>query len=302
MNKKLSIILSTIAGAVLIGGGIPLGLFLSDLLTFDGVDYSGLDAGANEDDASALYRRFEADKSKSASELSKTYSGAELVMIAENNISNHEYVQTIGVGLVNAAMGVKQSVRSASIKNGDSYFLENLSKSSFVACAKRFYQKDDEVKTYNGEVIDEVSANWQVDSLETLTKAEHDNKWGKDLSRSSIYIVSTKTVLNETIEQDGSNLMISLSLDPLTSVIRYVKQMVNVSDLAQPPVFHEVNITYTLDQNMNLLSRDINEVYDVSSFGVVSKNTSGHLLEKIYYDSSYEIPELNEHLTYSGFE
>ena len=302
MNKKLSIILSTVAGVVLIGGGIPLGLFLSDLLTFNGVDYSGLNVNANENDAVALLKRFEKDKSKSATELSQTYSGAELVMIAENNISNHEYVQTIGIGLVNAAMGVKQSIYSASIKNGDSYFLENLSKSSFVACAKRFYQEGDEVKTYNGEIIDEKSANWQIDSLETLTKAEHDNKWGKDLSRSSIYIVSKKTVLNESIEADENNLKISLSLDPLTSVVRYVKQMVNVSDLAQPPVFHEVNITYTLDQQMNLLSRDINEVYDVSSFGVVSKNTSGHLLEKIYYDSSYEMPELNEHLTYSDFE
>lgn len=304
MNKKLKVIVSTAAGVILIGGGIPLGIFLSDLFTFNGIDYSGLDASANEDNASALYKKYESEKGKSATELSKTYSGTELVMIAENNISKHESAQTVGVGIVNAAMGVKQSVYSAVIKSGNDYFMENLSKSSFVQVAKRFYQSGskDEVNTYQGELVDEKHANWKTSPIETLTKAEHDEKWGKDLSRSSIYIISSKTVLSNKVESDGNNLKISLSLDPVYSVIRYVKQMVNVSDLAQPPVFHSVDITYTIDQDMKLLSREINEVYDVASFGVVSKNTKGYLLETIYYDGSYKIPSLNENFTYSDYE
>ena len=302
MNKKASVIISTVVGAALIGGGIPLGIFLSDLFSFNGVDYSNLDASANEDNAAALIRRYEADKGKSATELSMSYSGAELVMIAENNVGKHENAQTIGVGLVNAAMGVKQSIYSSTVKKGDTYFMENLSKSSFVACAKRFYQANDEVQTYTGEIIDEKSATWNETADSSLSLEEHDEKWGKDLSRSSIYIVSSKTVLSQEVSQDGDNLKIHLSLDPINSVIRYVKQMVNVSDLAAPPAFHTVDITYTIDQNMNLLQRDINEVYDVTSFGVVSKNTSGHLVEKLYYDGDYQFPSLSEHFDYSDFE
>ena len=302
MNKKTSVIISTLVGAVLIGGGIPLGIFLSDLFSFNGVDYSSLDASANEGDAAALIRRYEADKSKSATELSATYSGTELVMIAENNVGEHENTQTIGIGLVNAAMGVKQSIYSSTVKKGDTYFMENLSKSSFVACAKRFYQENDEVKTYTGEIIDEKSATWNETEDSTLTTAEHDAKWGKDLSRSSIYIVSTKTVLSEEVSEEDGNLKVHLSLDPLNSVIRYVKQMVNVSDLSAPPAFHTVDIVYTIDQQMNLLSRDINEVYDVTSFGVVSKNTSGHLVETLYYDGDYQFPSINEHFDYTDFE
>lgn len=302
MNKKTSVIISTVVGAVLIGGGIPLGIFLSDLFSFNGVDYSNLDASANEDNATALIRRYEADKSKSATELSATYSGAELVMIAENNVGEHENTQTVGIGLVNAAMGVKQSIYSSTVKKGDTYFMENLSKSSFVACAKRFYQAEDEVKTYTGTIIDEKSATWNDSADTELSTKDHDEKWGKDLSRSSIYIVSSKTVLSEEVTQDGDNLKIHLSLDPLNSVIRYVKQMVNVSDLAQPPAFHSVDITYTIDQRMNLLERDINEVYDVTSFGVVSKNTTGHLVETLYYDGDYQFPSLSENFDYSDFE
>ena len=78
--------------------------------------------------------------------------------------------------------------------------------------------------------------------------------------------------------------------------------MVNVSDLAQPPAFHSVDITYTIDQRMNLLERDINEVYDVTSFGVVSKNTTGHLVETLYYDGDYQFPSLSENFDYSDFE
>ena len=74
--------------------------------------------------------------------------------------------------------------------------------------------------------------------------------------------------------------------------------MVNVSDLATPPVFHEVKITYLIDQQMNLLERNINEVYDVSSFGVVSKNTNGLLTETISYDGDYSFPSLTESFSY----
>ena len=304
MNKKLKIIISVASGLLLIGGGIPLGIFLSDLFTFKGVDYSSLDANANEDNMNALFTRYEADKAKSASELSSSYSPSQLVMIAENNISKHEHVQTVGIGLVNAAMGVKQSIYSSVVRQGDNYFMENLSKSSFVSVAKRFYQSNtnDEIKTFAGTLIDEKKATWEKEAISSLTLKEHEEAWGKDLSRSSIYIVSSKTVLSETIENVEGNIKVSLSLDPLNSVIRYVKQMVKVSDLSAPPAFHSVDIAYTISQDMKLLSREINEVYDVTSFGVVSKNTKGHLVESIYYDNEFAIPSLDEHFIYDDYE
>lgn len=284
--------------ALVVAAAIPTGLYLANTFSMNKINYSAYSVEAYEDNNERLFARYEKEKSKTLTELINSYKPYELVAIAENNVTKHKHSITVGKGEVIAALGVKQTINAVTIVNDNNYFTENLSKSKFVSVAKRFYQKEGQVSTYIGKLTNETCAEWEQTANETLSLEDHEEKWGKTLERPSIYIVSSKTILSSTLVEDDENIKITLTLDPHTSVIRYVKQMMEISNLAKPPYFHNVEITYTINNKMDLLSREIYELYDVSSFGVVSKNTKGYLLETLQYDEKAIIPTLTEHYSY----
>ncbi len=289
-------------GALFVGAGIPAGIFLARTFHFDATNYSELNPKDFEDNVKGLYRTYETKHNeKTLEELVDVYKPYEIVNLAEYKAEENENLVTIGIGEVTAVANVKQTIYATQMRLGNEYFMENLSKSKFVSVAKRFYQEEDTVYSYVGELENEKRATWPEVVKEELTLEEHEEKWGKDLTRGSIYIVSSKTVLESDYNFVDGNLEVTLTLDPLYSVIRYVKQMVHVSDLSVPPTFHDVKVTYVIDENLRLLSRDIYEVYDVTSFGIVSPNTKGHLKETLYYEESLMIPSLMEHIDYDVY-
>ena len=198
-------------------------------------------------------------------------------------------------GQVNA-MGVAQTVRAASIKNKEEYFLENISASSMVQTGKRFYQKDGKVTTYNGENVETTKAKWNETPASELSLEEHEAKWGKDLSRPLIYIISSKTSKETSnSEKTSEGYTVHLDLSPKYSVLRYVRQMVEISPVTDP-VFETVQLTLHLDSNLNLLSTDVDESYSVVM--VVTANSVAHLSETYTYDVETPIPALSQDLEY----
>lgn len=302
MKNLRKIITYVLLGGLFIGAGVSAGNFIADTFHFDSTNYDELNLNDFEDDTTRLHRDYMSKNSdKTLEELTSIYKPYELVNLAEKNAEHRSNLLTIGEGEVIAAMGVKQTIYAAQIRIDDDYFMENLSKSRFVSVAKRFYQAKNNVDSYVGELTSEKTASWEKEVKEVLTLAEHEDKWGKDLSRGSIYIVSSKTVLNDEYKLVDGKLEVTLELDPLYSVMRYIKQMVHVSDLSVPPTFHDVKVTYVIDENLQLLSRDIYETYDVTSFGIVSKNTKGHLKETLFYNESHNIPTLDENISYESY-
>ena len=297
MIKKMKIALYCSIGALVIGGGIGTGIVLNQLFTFNEVDYSGLDIASNEENVSVIMKKYRSQKSQDFASCSsfKTY---EKVLISEDLISEHDKVQVIGVGDVTVVMGIKQSVRSASFKVGNEYLMENISSSQFVSLAKRFIQKDDTVSIFQGDLVNNEKANWNDTPVSSSSVSEHEEVWGKQLSKANIYIISSKTVLDSNEEKEGDNTRITLTLDPVRSVLRYIKQMVKVSDLDTPPVFKEVKLSYLISNDMKIVTREIYEVYDVTSFGVVSKDSKGYLKETFNYDGDFTIPTFKEDINY----
>lgn len=296
--KKKDIIITSIVGVCGVSIGIVAGSFIGKgyYASKNAIDYNAMSINDFEDDAQALMKRYNSSKNKSYDTEFKPY---ELATIALEKVKNHAYVKTQSFGVVNA-MGIKQTIRATSIKNNNSYFLENLSVSSMVQVAKRFYQTDDQVTTYDSNKAETEKAVWNTDPISTLPKAEHEEIWGKDLSRPSIYIISSKTALSTSyVEKTTTGYTVSLDLHPVYSVLRYVKQMIVLSGV-ESPKFESINLKYTLDNDLNLIKSTVSEKYSVVM--VVQAQSDASLEEFFTYDMPSDIPDLNTNVNYSKGE
>lgn len=300
MNKKKSLLIYSIVGAILIGGGIGTGVVMYQFFSFNGTDYSSIDQNTLEMNMEELTRRYEKANVSSVKDAVNKFTIPELANIAIHNSESHNNMSIIATGEVTATMNVKQSIRSYQIKDGNQYFLEQISHSSFVELAWRMYGDENTTTTNKGSYVDIEEGNFANPTSKSYANADYEQSWGKTMSSSMIYIISNKTVLDTSrYEMDGEILRLSLDLHPIYSVMRYVKQMVMTSDLGREPSFHEVHLDLEIDKNLVLNKVDVKEVYDVQSFGVTSKNTVGELHEVRYYNLNEEIPQLNQKLVYN---
>lgn len=112
------------------------------------------------------------------------------------------------------------------------------------------------------EKINGENVTWK--SSEERTVEDYREEWGVHPDKLFGYVVSSKTLTKATEWQvDGEGYTASISLDPVTSVILYVKQMEKMSGLSAP-TFEYINITFTMDENYKFQEVKIEEKYAVS--------------------------------------
>ena len=273
------------------GMGVVTGLVLNYFLNYETRDYGAYKIEEYEEDMTALLKKY---NKTSKSNYLTALKPHELANIARYKLERHEYVKSVGLGSVKASI-VTQTIESYYQKSQDTYFFENISL-GFKNIFKRFYQKGDMVDQYTGDG----HAEWNHEPVESLNLTQFEEKWGRNLSRSSIFIISNKTVLSDqsSASKAGNEIHVSLELHPITSVLRYVKQMVATSDLDAAPNFHKMHIDMVLDEDLNLLSSKTDELYDVKSFGITAKNSKGYLQETFIYDVPEELVGLDEACDY----
>lgn len=298
INKAIVIgLVANILPLVLLAGaGVAIGITLSNLLSYDSVNYDNLTINDYEPNHAALMKRYKETK---PDKYFTTFTPDELANIALDKVGEHQYVHSFAIGEVKAVMNVRQSVRSYTIKNNNDYFYETISHSSFVSVQKRFYQDATKIDQYVGDYVDAEHAKWKDKVVESLDNATFEEKWGRTYARPSVFIISNKTILDGSlVKQDDNNYVITLNLDTTTAVLRYIKQMIATSDLAEAPKFNSLELNLTVDKNLNLISTYTNENYDVKSFGLTSKGTKANVLETFYYDEVMEFPDLQTDCSY----
>lgn len=295
---KTKIIYSSLIIVFLAIGGFA-GYIVSGIIFKNGANYDNISENqilSIEDDSEALLKRF--SSANINSDLTSTFTPVELVEISLAKFSTHTYIRSTQYGLV-TAMGVDQTVRTSSIKNGENYFLEDISNSSLVHAARRFYQSGDEVKDYEGSNVTQTKATWSDSKCTIRNIEEHTKKWGKDLSRPLIYIISSKTANGNVVKTD-SEYHVSLSLDKDLSTIRYAKQMLSISPIDNP-VFDSLDIQLILNKNLDLISYHTEEHYKVDMI-VSGVSSHGRLSEYFTYDEQTAIPDLTTNITYEEGE
>ena len=297
MKQKLTkkfYILTSIFGTLLVAVGIAGGMIIGQEVFASNIDYGAIDVSSIEDDQIALMKKYERTSSSAYKSTFKPY---EFVNISLNKLGEYQSIHKVTTGAVVAA-GVTQDIRSNFVKEGDNYFMENLSQSSMVKVAWRFYQDKDSVEAYKGSLNNIESAKWKKDSKEDYNLTDYEETWGKTLDKGSIYIISSKTVTSGDVKETDDGYEVTIELDTSNSVVRYVKQMMQTSNLSKPPVFHDVKLTYTLDKDLNLLKSVSDESYDVYMFG--KHNSKGHVVDTYIYEDGTKIPSLTEDALYEN--
>ncbi len=289
-DKKSTIItISGILLSLIIGGAA--GTIVAFSLSKKGVDYSQVHV--TENDQESLYEDYINNPRDPL-----TYKPFELANIAFYKYSLNEYTRS-EVKSSAVAMGVTQTTNGQNFKNKDIYFSESVSSSTFVKVAKRFYIQDDKVDIYNGKLINNKNGlGGEYSTSEEMTVDEYKDTWGKDLNNPVIYTITSETTLDSSsISKTDDGYLISLDLDPLKSVTRYVKQMMQMSNLSDSPEFDYVHLEFSLDSELNLLEMNVKEAYYV---WVVGKNyTEAKLTEKfMVMDESTPIPSVDEVVYY----
>ena len=199
---------------------------------------------------------------------------------------------------------VKQDIRGCTIKNGDKYFEESVSKSSMVSLANRMFQegKNTNVSLYSAnkgtiEIADITpQAEYSESNLTAYSADDYKKDYGKTLDEMFIYIISEETVLNPSTQKLEDGYIIDVDLHTDWGTANYKKQMVSVSDLDAKPKFEKVHLKFTLDSNLMLKKLSIDEKYTARK--IVDANING-LIDIYYYPDKYvKIPEVSEGLTY----
>ena len=288
-KKSTIIMVSGILSSLVIGG--ITGTIIAFTLSDKGVDY--LQVHVDENNQKALYEEYLKNPRDPLE-----YKPYELANIAFYKYSLNEFTRS-EINSSAVAMGVSQVTNGQSIKNKDISFSESVSSSAFVKVAKRFYVQDDKVDIYNGKLIDDKNGlGGQYSTCEEMSVEEYKDSWGKDLSNPVIYTITSETTLNtSSITENDNGYLISLDLDPLKSVTRYVKQMMQMSSLSDAPEFDYVHVEFSLDSDLNLLEMNVKEAYYV---WVVGKNyTEATLTEKyMILDEETPIPSIDNVVYY----
>ena len=187
------------------GAGIATGIILHNFLSYEAVDYTALAIEDYEDDLDKLITKYNKTDS---SKYFTTFQPYEMAAIGRYKVTQHNYVKSISIGEVHAAMGVKQSIRGYYLKDESDYFFESISKSKIVGVNKRFYQDKEKVDIYNGKGSEVDKATWSIEDKETQTIPEYEEKWGRDLTRCSNFIISSKTTLMDqtSMKKEGNDI------------------------------------------------------------------------------------------------
>ena len=288
--------------AVGFGGGFLIGHFAKPKVP----DFDNVDINAAEDDNSGLLARYVACK-ESGKDPTQEFTIPELANISLQKFESYEHSSTFGYGEVQSAVNL--DVRDHFVRNGSEFFQESTSKSAQgaivnVIVAQRDYQhgleEGSDVDTYVGTIngYDAENPNWSSPTKTTRTTEEYEDTFGKKVSRTSVYIISSKSVLEDgsSVVRTADGYTITMNLDTVKGVARYRKRMIGLSN-SEIKSFEYVKLTYNVDNDFNLITSRVNEKY-AAGMGGVSATCVGEMRTYYYTGTIVEIPDMNTNTVY----
>lgn len=201
---------------------------------------------------------------------------SENFILAEYNASKAKSFKAIGNGMVETI--ASQSVYSEKLYDGNAYFFSSISK-GMLTIANLSYMKANSstVKLIKGTNVTPTSATWNGET-KSYTPDQYYDLAGGTPDKINSYIISSKTLLNNRTEDvskttynDKPVYKFSFQLDPVKSVINYVKQVKLTSGLSDYPTFNDITQTVYIDENWNFVRIEIVENYRVTFSGLQPK-------------------------------
>ena len=283
-NRKSIIILVIISLA-----GILTGVFVGSYFIGGYVpDYSQYSEAMLRDDVKTLSQRAEG---KSPSQF-KAY---EIFEIAEYRMFTHGSVLVTSSGEVDTI--ASQTISGVKAYENGTYFKENLTKGIKNVGERTYYNEGDDLVTkYEASKISSQMVG-TYKSPKNVMLNDYKNTVGVPVTSFVGYIVSSKTVLNVndsakkvSLENGETGYEFSLQLNAITSVLNYVKQMKDMSQLPDYPAFTDITLNVVVDEEFRFIQIETLEHYSVNYMGINAKCT-GTLVEKFEYGKTNIIPE-----------
>lgn len=276
----------------------------------------------------------------------------EIIDYAFAKQASYPYSLTIMDGLAKSnTLGIKvdQEIEAATYYTPERNFNQNISSSNMVQTADRFYDDfSGNVVAYNGKT----ASDWSADmSSTTYTYDEYIQTYGKlikskyyctyddtnlvpdkyltddeevynastdsdkhEVSGIMMYYFSDNSILSSTLTKTEEGYQLFVSLDPDLATSYYRIQMKKTGDLASYPEFTKSEITFTFDDELNLVSASCSDAYNAEKKVVITVSTTIEMTSNITFlhsDTStftyhnktidVEIPLMSEQ-AFNGFE
>ena len=255
-KTKWQIVRSCIAWLFVIVFGSVAGYFVGDIIVakLDVYDPNAFSSTAlkESEETIALW------KTKDISLLT----AGQIFVVAESNLNECEYYSITTKGLNGREKGLitnpvaPQDFWGYRYRNGDDGFF------SYNSTGIMSVIKDTRFKFSGGdlECHDGVSGATTMKSAE-----EYLEEVGCAATSPVDYIVSSKTVLTEEkVGSENGRNTYKITLSATKSVSNYVKKMKYMSGLADYPKFNSIEITFTVDDDMNFIEYEVREEYKVN--------------------------------------
>ena len=281
-----------------IGGGA--GFYLHSMLKPTITVVEG-DADAYAPDIDAIMTNYNKVKNSGGDYCGKL-KAYEIVNAAYEIFSTHTYTYSIGVG-ASVAMGlVNQRIESAQIKEGERYFEESNSTSTYVRLFNRMYQEGEKTTKYWGSNTD-----YSKDKPEEVSNETYAEQMGRNVSVGLTYLVSEGTESSEdksgkgltSVTQDSEGyITVNFEAKPDATTLRYVKQMKTISNLKTYPSFEYVHLTWKMDKDLNLIWFNNYEKYHATLSTGIGSDCAGSMTTIYKYGEACElsIPTPSEQL------
>lgn len=312
LSKKAKIAcmsITIVAGlAVGVGAGFLIGRFAKPAT----IDLSDLDLSEVIDDNSDLLGKFNKciEDGKDPVNEFKIHELANISILKFRNLEN-----SYSYGYGKAKTAIELDIRNHFVKRGEKCMEESLSFGNGIVnvrVSQRAYQENDTVVTYAADLADVETPTWKLDQTQ-YSASEFADTFGKSVDNPFAYIISSKTVLTDTVaEEDPTTSVLTygdskvtktedgysiyLDLNTIYSTAKYRKRMISLSNSNIARFFY-VHITLSVDNDFNLYKSTIEESY-YASMGSVGANTVG-TLDTYYYSGESDIPDLNTLTDYS---
>lgn len=296
-----TVVLYSIIGASALAVGVGGGVIYKRCIAAPTENIVGFNPDACKPNAEELFKAVEkAGSPKAAVDKLQPY---ELVNYSFERYKQNEKSVSFCVGLADTA--VKQYVRSAQIRNGSQYFEEQISKSSMVGVAKRMFQdgeeKDTKIfhETGSGDVVvDENNAYASFNSdPQVLSYKDYKTAWGRNLPDMSVYLIAPSTINEQKVVKENGGYKVTLSLIPIKGAYNYRFQMKTISNLATEPSFSLLDLTYWLDEDLNIIRMNEHSAFVATMVGI-SAPVDNNINYYYFAGKEMKFPELNEKFDY----
>lgn len=271
-----------VAGVAIFAGWFVVGdLIIGKIDTFDPSQYNA----SNYEESQANIALW---KTKSINELTPT----QIFAVAQSKILNCLYygIYTKGYngedkGIVNAPFGQKQDLYGYRYRDNTEGYFDYYSTGLATVVKKVEHTFGiDEFYCYEGKITNGVT-NWTPFKTESgclfRTAEEYVEMTGCNAQDPIDYIVSLKTVLTQKSNgKVGTINSYTLTLDPSTSVLHYVKKMNYMSGFGYPK-FSSIELRFEVDDDMNFQNIYINENYKVIGMDANSKYKMEFVYENV---------------------